>query len=64
MAEEQQRADLAIQLAGFGEFGLQALDIGGQRRIGGQDVAMRSQSENSDKYYYVNRNRSNHRELV
>ncbi|WP_431311403.1 hypothetical protein [Paraburkholderia aromaticivorans] len=38
MAEEQQRANLAIQLAGFGEFNLQALDIGGQRRIREQDA--------------------------
>ncbi|CAE6868184.1 hypothetical protein R75465_08107 [Paraburkholderia aspalathi] len=36
--EKQQRADLAIQLAGLRKCPLQALDFGGQRCVGGQDV--------------------------
>jgi hypothetical protein len=38
MTEEQQRADLAIQLAGLRERHLQTLDLDGQRRVGGQDI--------------------------
>jgi hypothetical protein len=37
-AEKQQRAGLAIQLAGFREFRLQAVDFGGEARFVRQNV--------------------------
>jgi hypothetical protein len=37
-AEEQQRADFTVQLAGLRECGLQAVDFGGKTDFIGQDV--------------------------
>jgi hypothetical protein len=43
-AAEQQRADLAVQLAGFGKFGLQAPDFGRQAVSSGRASDMGSGS--------------------
>jgi hypothetical protein len=40
MTEEQQRANLAIQLAGFREFGLQPVDFGGEAASSGRTSDM------------------------